>query len=292
MTTRLIHVTYPTKMRQYLIISWIYFILSVINFALAAPLVIRERPEVRVDVVGVAKDRTAASQTLSRSWDPRDEWSGSNRRDAPPGQESESSGESDPEARPNSPSTETESEEESGSGSEAGSNDYNSASSSASSTGSPHAYTPPAWGGGMASHDAIADGGQLLLPPSPPNGRDHASMPQWSSDDPPSQTLGPSDSSSSSGLAVEGLLQLHPSYPSGPESTGLESIGSEPTSSKSTGSGSTSSGSTSSDSASSGSTGSDDPAYGTGTFIRKLLNGKIEARTSPPYCKCSPERYS
>jgi hypothetical protein len=58
-------------MRQYLIVSWIHLILSVINFALAAPLVIRERREVRIDVVDVAKDGTAASQTLSR-WDPRD----------------------------------------------------------------------------------------------------------------------------------------------------------------------------------------------------------------------------
>jgi hypothetical protein len=57
-------------MRQYLIVSRIYFILSVINFALAAPLVIRETHEVRIDVVNVAKDGTAASQTLSR-WDPR-----------------------------------------------------------------------------------------------------------------------------------------------------------------------------------------------------------------------------
>jgi hypothetical protein len=92
-------------MRQYLIISWIHLILSVINFALAAPLVIRERPEVRVGVVDATKDGTAAPQTLSR-WGPWDAWSGSNEKDwknAPPGPDSESSGESDPEPGSNSP---------------------------------------------------------------------------------------------------------------------------------------------------------------------------------------------
>lgn len=248
----------------------------------------------RVDVVDEAKDWTAASQTLSRSWDPRDAWSGSNRKDALPGPES--SGESDPEARPDSPSTETVSEEESGSGSSGtGSNSYDSGSmpsGAASSTGSPHASPPPGWGGEMASHDAIADGDQLALPPSPPNGWDHASMPQ--SDDPPLRTLVSSYSSSSSDIDIEG-------YSSDPSSLGLtgsgstssQSTGSGSTGSKSTGSGSTSSGSTSSkstdsgstssestdsDSASSGSTGSDDPKYG--TFIRKLVSGEIEARTS------------
>jgi len=44
------------KMRQYLIVSRIYLILSIINFALAVPLVTRERHEVRVDVVDIAKD--------------------------------------------------------------------------------------------------------------------------------------------------------------------------------------------------------------------------------------------
>jgi hypothetical protein len=239
-------------MRQYLIVSRIYLILSVINFALAAPLVIRERHEARVKMVDVTKDGTAASQIRSR-WDPRDGGSGSNEKDVSPGPEL--SGESDPERGPNSPSSETGSEE-SGFGSEAGSN-YNSPSmpsSSASSAGSPHAYSPQGWRG-VASHDAIADGDQLL-------GWDHA--PQWSSvfDDTPSRiptSSGPSDLD----IAADGLLSLH-SYSTGSESTSSGSTGSESTVSES----------------SSGSTGSDDAIPESETFLGKLLRGKIAARTS------------
>ena len=250
-------------MRQYLIVSWIHLILPVITFALAAPLVIRERHEVRVNVVDVAKDRIAASQILSR-WDPRDTGSGS---DEPPGPESSES--SDPEPGPNSPWSET--------GSETGSNQNSPSrpSSPISSTAS-----PPGLGGGMAPHDAIADGGQILLPAeaNPPSGStspDHA-LPQWLLDDLPSHPLSPSTPPT--------LLWMDP-YLSAPStvsgSTGSGSAGSDSTSSGSTSSGSTSSDSTSSGSTGSGSTtGSDDALPESETFLSKLLNGKIKARTS------------
>jgi hypothetical protein len=57
---RLIDVTYPTKMRWYKILARILLMLSVIDFALAAPVVIQEH-EVRVNVVDAAKDGTAPS---------------------------------------------------------------------------------------------------------------------------------------------------------------------------------------------------------------------------------------
>jgi hypothetical protein len=128
-------------MRQLVIVSRIYLVLSIINFALAAPLVTRERHEVRVDVVDIAKDGTAVSQTPSR-WDSRDTWSGSNEKDwkdASPGPESSE----EPEPAPNSP------------WSDSGSN-FNSPPRSSSSTssiespswpplGPTHAYPPPSW---------------------------------------------------------------------------------------------------------------------------------------------------
>jgi hypothetical protein len=246
-------------MRQYLIVSRIYFILSVINFALAAPLVIRETHEVRVDVVNVAKDGTAASQTLSR-WDPRDPWLGSNE---PPGPES--SDESDPEPGPNNPWTEAGPNH----------NSPSSPSSPASSTESTHVYPPPGSGGGMASHDAIADGDQLLLPP---NGWDHASAeanPSSADRSPPHQTPTETSSDSTSlGHAIPQWLfdDPPPQALTPPTQSWMDSYLSD-SYSHSTGSDSTSSGST-------GSTGSDDAMPESENFLSKLLKGKIKARTS------------
>lgn len=166
-------------------------------------MVIRERHEARVDVVGIAKDGTTESQTLSQ-WDSRgDWWSRSNendQNDASP--DPESSDESDqPEA--NSPSPESGSH-------------HNSPSRPSGSTSSTdlsswpllemtHAYFPLG-GDGMASHDSIADGDQLLLLPSwlstsppqtptdvssSPASSGHA-IPQWLFDDPPPRTQTPS----------------------------------------------------------------------------------------------------
>ncbi|KAF8502073.1 hypothetical protein F5888DRAFT_1800576 [Russula emetica] len=153
---------------------------------------------------GLAKDETATSETLSR-WDPRDGWSGSN--ESPQGPEP--SEESDPEPRPNSPWSETGSETES-----TGSN-HNSPSrpsSSISSAGSTHAYPPPGWGNGMASHDAIADGDQLLLPAALTEARplspDHS---------PPHQTL--TEASSGSTILSSYPSDSH-SYSTGSGTTG------------------------------------------------------------------------
>jgi hypothetical protein len=51
----LIHVTIPTRMR-YITIAWIFLILSIINFALAAPVLVRGVREMHVNVVDVAED--------------------------------------------------------------------------------------------------------------------------------------------------------------------------------------------------------------------------------------------
>jgi hypothetical protein len=51
---RLIHATYPTKMRQYKILAQILLMLSVTGFALAAPVAVRDH-EVRVSVANAAK---------------------------------------------------------------------------------------------------------------------------------------------------------------------------------------------------------------------------------------------
>jgi hypothetical protein len=64
---RLFDVTYPMKMRSYKILL---LILSVIDFALAAPMVVQEH-EVRVSAVDAAND--GAAMSLLR-WDPSDKW--------------------------------------------------------------------------------------------------------------------------------------------------------------------------------------------------------------------------
>jgi len=56
------------KMRQHKILTWTLLILSIINFALAAPAAVRERPKVRLDA-NVTRNVTAASQ---KRWDPVD----------------------------------------------------------------------------------------------------------------------------------------------------------------------------------------------------------------------------
>ncbi|KAF8494566.1 hypothetical protein F5888DRAFT_1805313 [Russula emetica] len=60
-------------MRRYMTFAQIFLILSIINFARAAPVVVRRVHEVHVNVVDVAEDETARSQ---RRWDsgPRDDW--------------------------------------------------------------------------------------------------------------------------------------------------------------------------------------------------------------------------
>ena len=168
-TQRLTHVTIPTKMRQYLIASRIHLMLSVINFALAAPLVMRGRHEVRVDMVDVAKDGdgTTASQTLSQRG-PRDgrfpAWWSSEEWDDPflgP----ELPDESDSEPEPND---------------------------SGSETGSSH-NSPPG-----SPHDGIAEGNHLLLLANAAADA-YPSSPDLSS---PHQTPTVSPSSTNPGLAI------------------------------------------------------------------------------------------
>ena len=231
----------------------------------------------RIDVVDAAKDGIAPSQTLSR-WDPRDTESGS---DKSPGLES--SEESDSELESNSPWSET--------GSETGSNQNS--PSRPSSPISSTAY-PPGLGGGMASHDPTADGGQLhLLAEANPLSEDDSpphqtptevssdatspghAMPLWLFDDPRPRIL-----------ALPALSPMDPnpseagSDSTGSGATGSQSTSSKSTSSKSTSSKSTGSGSTGSDSTSSGSTDSDDAMPESETFVSKLLNGRIRVRAS------------
>ncbi len=61
-------------MRQHKILTRTLLILSIINFALAAPVAVRERPEVRLDANGT-RNVTAASQ---KRWDPLDEGGSTN----------------------------------------------------------------------------------------------------------------------------------------------------------------------------------------------------------------------
>ena len=65
----MIYVTYPMKIRQHKILTRTLLILFIINFALAAPVAVRERPEVRLDA-NVKTDVSAAPQ---KRWDPLDE---------------------------------------------------------------------------------------------------------------------------------------------------------------------------------------------------------------------------
>ena len=67
---RLIDATYPSKMRWYKILARILLMFSIIDFALAAPVVVQERG-VRVSVVDPVKDETVTS-ALRR--DPSDKW--------------------------------------------------------------------------------------------------------------------------------------------------------------------------------------------------------------------------
>jgi hypothetical protein len=103
---------------------------------------------VRADVVDVAKDGTAASQTLSR-WDPGGDWgSGSN------GNHWNDAESSDGQITHGRGRTTSSTKSPPGSLLE-----------------STQAYPPPGW---MVSHDVIADGDQLLLLPT----WDHSPPPQ------------------------------------------------------------------------------------------------------------------
>ena len=252
--------TIPAKMRQYLIDFRIHIILFIISFALAVPLVIRERHEVHADVVDVAKDGTVASQTPSQTpsrWDPRDGWlpvesqSEDSEEWNDPFLGPESSDESDPEPGPNSSGSETRS---------------GSTSSTESSPGPPlgstHAYPSPGGAGGMASHDAVA--GLLLLSNSLAEANPSESSPDRSS---PHQTPSGSSSSTYPGLAAIQWVADDPSRIAWYEALKaphpiLSSTDSDFTYSLGSNSQSTSSGSTGSDypySTGSGSTGSDGP---------------------------------
>ena len=57
---RLIDIPYPTKMRSYKILARTFLAISIINFALAAPVAVKKY-EVRVKGVDVAKDGTTTS---------------------------------------------------------------------------------------------------------------------------------------------------------------------------------------------------------------------------------------
>src|SRR6266566_1790361 len=60
-------------MPRYMAFARIFLILSIINFARAAPVVVRRVHEVHLNVVGVAEDGTVTSQ---KQWNPgpRDDW--------------------------------------------------------------------------------------------------------------------------------------------------------------------------------------------------------------------------
>ncbi|KAN0107679.1 hypothetical protein V8E52_009919 [Russula decolorans] len=60
----IIYFTYPTKMRQHKILTRTLLILSIINFALAAPVAVQGRPEVCLDT-NVTRNVAAASQKRS-----------------------------------------------------------------------------------------------------------------------------------------------------------------------------------------------------------------------------------
>jgi hypothetical protein len=66
-------ITIPTGMHRYMTFARIFLILSIINFARAAPVVVRRVHEVHVNVVDVAEDGTATSE---KRWDsgPSDDW--------------------------------------------------------------------------------------------------------------------------------------------------------------------------------------------------------------------------
>ncbi|KAF8502068.1 hypothetical protein F5888DRAFT_1904503 [Russula emetica] len=186
--------------------------------------------------------RTAASQTLSR-WDPRDTWSGSNEKDWKDASPGPSSDESDPESGSNSPWS------ESGSNFNSPLRPSGSISSTESPLGSTHAYPPPGWGGGMASHDAIGwDHASAEANPSSP---DHSplhqtpteassgstspghAMPQWLFDDPPPRSAyeTPKHSSDSysystgSGSTGSGSTGSDHSYSTGSDSTDWSAVG-------------------------------------------------------------------
>jgi hypothetical protein len=85
-----VDVTYPTKMRWYKTLARVLLMLSVIDFALAAPVAVREH-EVRVSVVDAAKDGIATSPLRQ---DPSDKWlaNAADRANAPPTLRSPDSG--------------------------------------------------------------------------------------------------------------------------------------------------------------------------------------------------------
>jgi hypothetical protein len=72
---RLICVTHLTKMRRYDIISGILLILSIIDFALPAPVLVQEKRQERVDVVHIPKDvitvlgRRGREDELEKLWE-------------------------------------------------------------------------------------------------------------------------------------------------------------------------------------------------------------------------------
>ena len=53
---RLIRVTHPTKMRRYHMVFEMLVILSIIDFTLAAPVLVQEKRQLYVDVVQIPKD--------------------------------------------------------------------------------------------------------------------------------------------------------------------------------------------------------------------------------------------
>ncbi|KAI0272008.1 hypothetical protein BGY98DRAFT_180141 [Russula aff. rugulosa BPL654] len=232
LTTRLIHVTHPTRMRQYFIVSQIHLILSVINFALAAPLVIREKHEVRVDVVDAAKDGTAASQVLTR-WGPRGTPSESNGNDWTDGSSSPESSDQ-PGPGPHSPWLGSESDHNR---SPRPSSPTSTESPSGSLLESTHVYSPLGWGGVMVSHDGITDGDQLLL------------LPNWDHSPAHQTPTAVSSGSTSSGHAMPPWLLDDPPPESSPKASPsiLSSTGSDYSRSSDTHSSSTSSGSAESD---------------------------------------------
>jgi hypothetical protein len=228
----------------------------------------------RVDMFNVAKDGTAASQTLSR-WDPRDTWSGSSDKDgkdASPGPESSE----EPEPDPNSPWS------ESGSNSWSNFNSPLRPSSSASSIESPpwqlfgwtHASPSPSWGGEMAAEANPSSPDQSSSDQSSPHqtpteawsgstSPGHA-MPGWpsnSDDDPPPWSTSyetpkvPPPTPPDLSWTESNNLYPPPPTPEPPSDSYSHSTGPGPT------------GSDDSRSTGSGSTGSDDPrSTGSGTL--------------------------
>jgi hypothetical protein len=61
--------THPTKMRLYYVVSGILLILSIIDFAVAAPVLLQENPQAVVDIVKIPEDAMTALRKRVGDWE-------------------------------------------------------------------------------------------------------------------------------------------------------------------------------------------------------------------------------